>query len=194
MSTWRLVGRGWRVYLPVTVVLAAIQVLLVSGDPAPAFTWSFVALFFVSLVAVFLAVWLTLRTATGAAGSRLSSLGWLAGAGLLALVTAVVEPLLLPVALALGLLVLPPAAAGDGNPIAAGWRSLRRAPWRYVLAFVVLLALAGLSWVVALLLGLFVTGVLSAGLSWLWFGGVMTLIICQWCAVYAGATSRAGVH
>ncbi len=48
---------------------------------------------------------------------------------------------------------------------------------RALLAVVVGLVLAAVGWGIALVDGVFVTGAVSAALTWLWFGIVMTFLL-----------------
>ena len=103
MSTWVLLGRTWRVWVPVVVLNTAVQALLVVPFVTPAASVVFVLLALASLAGVVASVALVaaaFRSALGA-GKRWPSWGeWLAvllltagllNAGLLALVDA--EPL-----------------------------------------------------------------------------------------------------
>lgn len=194
-----MIIRGWRVFVPVVLVHAAVQALLVVADPVPALDAGFLALLAASAVAVLLATWLTLgsvaaRTAGGTARRpRPTALLWVLVVGVAAVAASLLATWLLPVVLALDAFLLPVAATGDGNPVAGAWRTIRHAPVRAVLLVLAALVVAAVSVVVALLLGFFVTGWMSAGLLWVWLGAAGTVLLGRYCALAArvGAPGRA---
>lgn len=89
----------------------------------------------------------------------------------------VVSPFLVPLAVAAAVVVLAGVAAG--RP-AAGFSAFRRHPVRAVLTVLGTLAVVGVLWLVALLLGFFVTGWLAAGLTWLVFGVTGAVLVRAW--------------
>jgi hypothetical protein len=200
---WRAAQSGWRVFVPVTVGEAALQALLILGDPTPTFGWGFAAAAVGSFAAIVVAVWLTAcaasaavegapRAALARAWRAAGALGWIAGSGLVGAAVAVAELPLAPVALLVALFGLPAVARGD-SPI-AGYRCVARAPWRYLAAVALAVLAVLLSWIVAFALGLFLTGTAAAALTWLWFGIASTVLLCLWCSLYrrcrAELTSR----
>ena len=202
VGMWSAAASGWRIFVPVVVGDAAAQALLVASDPVPELSWGFAGLVAGSLLAVLLAVWLTVCVASAAvdglprqgvarARQRPLVLAWAAGFGALAIGAAVLQPLAAPLALILGAFVLAAAAAGDRSP-AAGFRPIMRAPVRYALAVLAALVAAAVTWALALVLGLFVTGVLAAAWTWLWFGLISTLALCLWCSLYRRARNPPG--
>ncbi|GAB2911080.1 hypothetical protein GCM10027047_06670 [Rhodococcus aerolatus] len=159
----------------VVVAHAVVQALLVVGDPVPATAPAFLGRLAASVVAVAVAGWLLARRVRpGARAARPSPhalVGWLVAVVLVA-AAAVVHPLVG----ALAVVVALPLLTGAG-------RSLRRHPGRTVVAVVLTVAALVLTWVVSLLLGLFVTGVLGAGATWLWTGLVAALLLRRWSAL-----------
>jgi hypothetical protein len=104
---------------------------------------------------------------------------WAAAAVLVVIAVAVVLPLAVPLALVVPLCVLPAAAAGQR----AAWRGFRvfgRSPVRAVVATIVVVAVAALTWVVALVSGFFLTGALGGLVMWLWFGAAAALLLVWW--------------
>lgn len=159
--------------VPVVVGNAAVQAALVAGNPAPLPSPVFVLAVVASFVVLVLAVAFTI-TAPRLPRTRvlLSST-----AAVLAVVGfSLLTPLLVPVGVALVLLVLPAAAVG--RPL-SGFVVFRRGPVRTVLAVIAAMALVVLGWVVALLLGFFVTGVVASALTWLCFG-VTGVVLITW--------------
>ncbi len=57
-------------------------------------------------------------------------------------------------------------------------------PWRCTAAAVTTILAYLLGWVVALVLGFFVTGVVAAFLTWLWFGANAAALLVYWSALY----------
>lgn len=81
--------------------------------------------------------------------------------------------------LVVALCVLPAAAAGERNAL-RGFRVFRRTPVRAVVASLVAMLVAGVTWVVALASGLFLTGALGGLAMWVWFGVVGFLLLLWW--------------
>lgn len=186
LSMWRSMVRGWRMWLPVVVVNAAVQAVLVAGDPVPTTSVTFAALVVVSSAAVVLTVAaLTAAAQQAAAGGRwwtapprLRLVGWTLGIAVLVGAVAVAVPWVTPPLLVLG--AAPLAAVAAGRHARDGWAPWRQAPIRTTLTTVALAGLAMLSWPVALVLGFFVTGTAGAAATWLWFGVVAALVSTVW--------------
>ena len=182
-ATWGAVARGWRVFAPAVVGGAAAQAALVVGDPKPLAGVGFALL--VAASALVLAASVTVIAA--GALSAVDRQRWrVPGTLVLWSVVMVVvafaasllaSPLVL-LAILLALLVLPAAADGRSNPFPAGFAVFRHGAARTIGALVVALLLLLLSWLVALLLGFFITGPIAAGLTWLWFGVVGVILSC----------------
>ncbi|HMT49816.1 MAG TPA: hypothetical protein PKC36_06695, partial [Dietzia sp.] len=66
IGTWRGFARGARVTIPVVVVTALVQAVLVIGDPTPEGTWGFTLRAVASVVAVIVALWLVVWAAASA--------------------------------------------------------------------------------------------------------------------------------
>jgi hypothetical protein len=180
-------GRGapWAVIAITVVVGAALQAATaVPGDGTASPT-----LFALQVVGSFVAMvaWLVLLAWATRALVHRSRLGrppltlvlWSVVVLLLAVVVGIAVPLALPVVVVLGLTVLPAAADGER----AAWRGLRvfrTSTLRAVVATVVAVVLAALTWVVALVSGFFLTGALGGFVMWLWFGAVAALVLLWW--------------
>lgn len=185
MTTVRAVLAGWRVFLPVVLLTAVAQALLVLADPVPAVGWSFAGLALASFAVVVAAI--TLIAAAGAGRVRPALPVWVAGLGLVIGAAAVLSPWLAPPLLLVGALVLPPVADGAPRPVRTAFRAFRVIPARAVAGLLVLLVVAVLSWAAALLSGLLVTGPLSAAVTWLWFGVLAVLVLGWSTALYRRA-------
>jgi hypothetical protein len=123
---------------------------------------------------------------------RPRGLAWVAGIGVLTIAVAVLAWWATPVALIIGAFVLPPAVDGVRHPVGGGVRTVRRHPGRAAVIAVGVLALAVVTWVIELLLGFFVTGMLAAALTWVWLGVVLVLVMCWSCSLYRRATPADG--
>lgn len=201
-GTWRAVGRGWPVFVAGVVGNAAVQALLVFGDPVVEPGLGFAALVAASAASVVLTVAAVAiaalaavdgRPLTGAgAWRRLAPVaGWTTALGLLAAVGSVLVVWLGPLLLLAGPLLLPAVAAGSAHPTAAAVRAVRGSPGRTVIAVLAYLLLVAISWLIALLLGFLVTGPLAAAITWLWFGGAAVGVLCMWSSVFRrGSVAR----
>ncbi len=120
---------------------------------------------------------IVLRSALG----RLPALlvAWSAVAVVVTAAVAVVLPFAVPLVLVVVACLLVEAAAGGRNAL-RGLRVFRRTPVRAVLAGLVVVVVAALSWVVALVSGFFLTGALGGAVMWLWFGVVAGLLLIWW--------------
>jgi hypothetical protein len=199
VGLWRALASGSRIFLPVVAVNAVLQALMVLGDPVPAASWTFGLLVVGSLLVMVVSIALMTgaaiaavdghpRTALSRAGQRPSVAAWVLGLAVLALAGAVVNPLIAPLVLLLGTFVLPAVAAGARHPVVAGFGAVARRPLLYLLAVAGFLILIALSWLLALVLGFFVTGFLGALATWVWFGAVAAVVLCLWCVLYRRAT------
>jgi len=159
----------------IVVANAVIQGLLVLGDPVPAGDLGFVALAVASVVSLILAAWAGLGVLTST--WTLRGLAWVAAAVLVTSVLSVLLPPLALVGVVLALIVVPAAVAGQ--PL-DGFRAFRRTRVRHVLAILVVIVVCVVAWVVALLLGLLVTGVAASVATWLLFGVLGVLVLNAW--------------
>lgn len=187
-------GTGWLVVLASVVVGAVVQAATAVPGLGTASTPVLVADAAVSVVALVLELAL-LAWATRAIVHR-APLGRLPGRLLLwsllvAVVTAIVAIVLgagVVLVLIAALCVLPAAAAGERNAF-KGFRVLRRTPVRAVVAALVTILVAGVTWVVALAAGLFLTGALGGLVMWLVFGVLLALLLLWWTRLAARAAA-----
>ncbi len=187
--------RGSAVLAVVVVVSALIQALTVLGDPVPTSSSGFAGLVLASVTALLLALWITASTALdvvdGNASGALSRvwrrpgvLGWCVVLTGLAVALAILFPLLPAVVILVALLILPAAVDGHRNPFRAVSATVRRSPGRCAVACVVTILAYILGWVAALVLGFFVTGMVAAFLTWVWFGATATVLLVYWSRLY----------
>lgn len=190
MSVRRGAIGGWAVFVPVVIVAAALQALLVIADPAVEPTTGFVLLVVASALVLVIEVWCIAGAACAPASASPSEawrkvirrpilLGWASGLIVLLGLAAVFALALVPLLLLVGVLLLPPVAAGARNPLTASVAAVRRHPWRFVLLVLGVALAIVLGWVVSLLLGFFVTGVVAAFVTWLWIGASTVLVLLQ---------------
>ena len=200
MRTWRIAGRAWRVLVPVVLGNAVVQAVTVAFGLTPAIELAFVLLALLSFAALTASLAVIAGAAHAAATTRGSPWpGWWLWAGAALAIIAItasglVSPLLVPVVIVLVLIILPGVAARDHSGIAA-LRMFRAAPVRASLLAVASLLAAIILWLVGLLLGFFVTGPVSAFLTWLVFGATAAILLCAWTSisVLARTTSDSGV-
>ncbi|QII01709.1 hypothetical protein BH92_19175 [Rhodococcoides fascians A21d2] len=190
--------RGSVVLAAVVVVSALIQALTVLGDPVPTSSLGFAGLVLASVAAVILALWITASTALdvvdGNASGALSRawrrpvvLVWCVGLTGVAVALAILFPLLPAVVILVALLLLPAAVDGHRNPFVGALHTVQRSSGRCAVAAVVTTLAYVLGWVVTLVLGFFVTGVVAAFLTWLWFGTTAAVLLVYWSRLYRRA-------
>lgn len=161
----------------IIVVNAVVQALTVLGDPVPVASLAFVGSVALSVVAIAVSAWAVVTVVYGARW-RWVGLAWMLGTVILATALSILSPFLAPIAIVLGLIVVPGVVAGDG-PL-GGFRAFRRHPVRHSVGVVGVLALVVVGWAAALVLGLFVTGFAAAVGTWLIFGALGTLVVAGW--------------
>ena len=189
---WRAWARGWKVFVPLIVVVAVIQSATVLANPQPAPELLFSLLVAASLVVTIGAVAIATEAAlAGVDGRPIHApagrvLLWTSVIVVAVVVVSVLLAVVTPLAIAFALVLLPAVADGRRNPL-HGLVVFTRHPGRAIVFALLALLVIALSWVVALLLGFFVTGPLAAGVTWLWFGLVGTLLLCAATSLYRRA-------
>ncbi|MER5672937.1 hypothetical protein [Pseudonocardia alni] len=175
-GTWRTVRDGTPVWAPAVLVTSAAQAATTTTT-APA--W--VAVSFGAAVAGLAVVVAAARAAVVGGPRRPAGAEWLWAlvTGLAATGTGLVAaPALAPVlAACLWWLPVPggPGRAGTGRRLVAAAATV---------------LLVGLAWVVALLCGLFLTGIAGAALTWLAFGLLTVPTVAWWTVLRAGWAGR----
>lgn len=151
---------------------AVVQALLVIGDPDVTATPVFAVRVAVSALALLVCAVLVV----GRPSVRLVL--WVAGILVVWAVVALLVPWAVVVPLA-GAAVLPAVADGAAHPVRETVGVVRRRPLASVLLAVGSLLVVLVSWLVALLLGFFVTGFAAALLTWLCFGAA-GVVVMRW--------------
>lgn len=190
--------RAWRVLLPVVVVNAAVQSLLLLPGALPYLTWSFALLAVVGFLVMVISyglvaaamlqvvegpvTWPPVLQAVRACWPRL--LLW--SVVLLLAVTIGLALYVVPGILVLALTPYVLLAVVDGRP--DPWRtSMRtiRLRWaRWAVTVLVMIAISAVLWLLAALDGFFVTGAPAALIGWLVLGLVAAWFLCTWALVY----------
>lgn len=190
-GTWRGCVRGAPVTVPVVIANALVQALLTVGDPAPEAGWGFALRVTVSGVAMIVALWMVVgATATAVRpDERFSAppVRLLAGSALavlLGVLAGVLSPIL-PIVIASA--ALPLLSTLAVTPRGAARHTLAHSPGRAALALLVTVLVLLVNWIVALILGFFVTGPVSAALTWVVFGVSATLLAAWWATVHRRA-------
>lgn len=156
---------------------AVLQALTVLGDPVPIVSLGFAASFALSLVLLAVAAWAA-TTLILRAPWHWTGLAWMLGLVVIATALSIVAPVATPLALLVGLVLVPSVIAGTG-PL-GGLRAFRQHPVRHVFGLLGALALIVVGWAAALVLGLFVTGFVAAVATWVVFGALGALVVAGW--------------
>lgn len=190
-GTWRGWARGAPVTLPVVMANALVQALLTVGDPTPETGWGFALRVTVSGLAIIVALWLVVGAAAAAVrpdeGFSAPPVRLLAGSALavlLGVLAGVLSPIL-PIVIASA--ALPVLSALAATPRGAARRTLAHSPGRAALAVLGTVLVLLVNWIVALMLAFFVTGPISAALTWVVFGLSATLLAVWWATVHRRA-------
>ena len=176
---WRTLVQSAPGFVIAVVANAAVQALLVACAPDLALSLPGVllaALSAAALLAASVAMWCTAARETG--GSTSSSVGALvvrcAMVGAVAALAAVLLPYLVPIVIALGCALV---AAGGFRPFGT---LAARHPVRLTALSVVTVIVVVLIEIVALVVGLFVTGWPAAAATWLTAGIAAAILIPHW--------------
>lgn len=190
--------RGWQVIVPVVVINAVIQSLLLLGQPRPYLTLPFVLLALVSFAAF------TLAFAAVASAVLQASTGPVAAASVVAQVRARALPLLawalawvLAVTLGFALYVVPglillaltpylliAVVDGQRNPLLANLRVIGRRWGRWLVTTIAVGVVLAVLWLLSDIDGFFVGGPLGALIGWLVVGLVASWLTCAWALIY----------
>lgn len=193
--------RGWAIVLPVIVVNAMVQALLVLPDATPDLTVGFVLLAIVSLFVLIVSFALVGSAVLQAVVGRVDARQVLVQArqrlpmlvlwslGLLIVVLLGLSLWLLPgfIILAITPYLLLAVLDGRSNPMKANFSSMGRrvGSWLFTVALMGITALV--IWVLAVATGFFVTGSPGAFIGWLGLGFVSSWFTCAWALIYQPA-------
>lgn len=182
-------ARRWPVIASTVVATAVVQALLVVTDPEPLPAPLFIVLSLASFVALVAAIAMVAAAASGRVRPGARLVLWSTVVVLAVVLLSFVSPLTVPLTIAAALVVIPAAAANVPNPF-DGFAVFRTGPFRSTIAVLVAIVVLLVDWLVSLLLGFFVTGPVSAGLTWLWFGATGAVLLCWFDARYRRSTQR----
>lgn len=190
--------RGWRVMIPVVIVNAVAQSLLVLPGTLPYLTWTFVLLaavgFLVMVASYGLTAaamlrsvdgpvrWTTVLPAVRACWPRL--LLW--SVVLLIAVTVGLALYVVPGILILALTpyVLLAVVDGRSNPWRANLRAIGGRWGRWLVTVLAMVAISAVLWLLAALDGFFVTGAPAALVGWVVLGFAAAWFLCAWALIY----------
>jgi hypothetical protein len=187
IGTWRILARAWPLTTAAVLGNAALQALLVVGRPATALDVGFVLRTVASAVAIILLGAILANAADAAVDARRVRMGrppvlaWSTIVVVLAAGSWVLTPFAAPFVIVAGLVLRP-----VGEPPRPAVRALR--PFPAVLAALLTIVLALLSWVAGLVCGFFVTGPLGTFLAWTFAGIALAVTVAVWRALHRPAS------
>ena len=196
--------RAWRVLLPVVVVNALVQGILLLPGVLPYLTIAFVLtalLSFVILVASFgLIAAAMLQAVEGpvSAGAAIDTLrdrtwpllAWSLGLVLVAIAGFAIYVVPGFIVLALTPYLLLAVVDGQRNPIAVNFRTIGARWGRWLITVVIMGAICFIMWFLSALDGFFVTGAPGAIIAWLVLGMVSAWFTCAWALIYRSVNLR----
>jgi hypothetical protein len=190
--------RVWAIVIPVVVLNAVVQALLVLPDVMPGLSLTFIALALVSLlvlIASFALVAISLLLSTRASvtvggvisvarGRLLPMLAW--AIGLLAVVLIGLVLYVVPglIVLAITPFLLLAVLDGRGSPLAVNFRTIGARWGRWLLTILAMGVLSFLVWLLSALDGFFITGAPGALIGWIIVGFVATWFTAAWTLIY----------
>lgn len=190
--------RSWKVIVPVVVINAIVQSLLVWTGVLPGLTLGFILLAVVSYLVFVISLTLILaallESIDGAMSltavrdrARRSLPRLLLWSTLLLLATVIGLVLYVVPALILWALtpfVLIAVVDGERNPLTADLRAIGRHWGRWLVTCVVMGMIGAVLWLLGALDGFFVTGAPGALIGWLVLGLVVSWFSCAWVLIY----------
>lgn len=195
--------RAWAIVIPVVIVNAVVQGLLLLPGVLPYLTLPFIVVALLSLAVLVLSFTLVatamLRATTGHVGWAdvttglgrrfLLVLAWAAGLLVVVLigVSLYVVPGLIVIALTPYLLLA--VIDGKRNPIAVNFRTIGARWGRWLITVIVMGILCFVIWFLSVANGFFVTGAPGAIIEWLAIGFIAAWFTCAWSLVYRSVNS-----
>ena len=190
--------RAWKIVIPVVIVNAALQALLLLPNVLPYLTVAFVIVSLLSLLILvkaynFVAAAM-LQAAVGPVEWRavyanlwhryFVLLAWSVGLLILVLigVSLYVVPGLIVIALAPYLLLA--VVDGKRNPLAVNFKTIGARWGRWLVTVIIMGVLSFGVWFLSALNGFFITGAPGAFIGWILIGFVASWFTCAWALVY----------
>ena len=190
--------RAWKIVIPVVIVNAALQALLLLPNVLPYLTVAFVIVSLLSLLILvkaynFVAAAM-LQAAVGPVEWRavyanlwhryFVLLAWSVGLLILVLigVSLYVVPGLIVIALAPYLLLA--VVDGKRNPLAVNFKTIGARWGRWLVTVIIMGVLSFGIWFLSALNGFFITGAPGAFIGWILIGFVASWFTCAWALVY----------
>jgi MFS family permease len=202
--------RGWAVVLPVVLINALVQALLVKGDPVATTDPAFLLLALLSFLALAAAYAFVASAALDSVDGKVTwgSVGARVGRRLVPyLIWLVVLIAVLGVGLALNVIpgilvaVLTPylllaALDGHGNAIGANVSAIGSRLGRWLVTALLMVVIVAVGWLVAGLVSFFVGGLVGAVVVWVGFGLLASWLLTTWASIFrstrVGARSALG--
>lgn len=196
--------RAWRVVLPVVVINAVVQGILLLSGVLPYLTFVFVLtalVSFVVLVASFgLIAAAMLQAVEGpvSAGAAVESLrartwpllAWSFGLALVAIAGFSLYVIPGFIILALTPYLLLAVIDGKRNPLAVNFRAIGARWGRWLITVLLMGVICFVMWFLSALDGFFVTGAPGAIIAWLVLGMVSAWFVCAWALIYRSVNPR----
>ena len=196
--------RAWRLLLPVVIVNAVVQGILLLSGVLPYLTIVFVLTALLSFVILVASVGLIAAAmlqavegpvSAGAAIDTLRARTWPLLAWSLGLVLVAIAGFALYVVPGFIVLALTPyllLAVVDGkrNPLAVNFRTLGARWGRWLVTVVLMGVICFVMWFLSALDGFFVTGAPGAMIAWLLLGLVSAWFTCAWALIYRSVNPR----
>lgn len=196
--------RAWRVIIPVVLINAVLQGLLLLPGVLPYLSLTFIVVALLSLVVLIgsfgLVAAAMLQAVEGAVSAAtalttvrtrlLPLLGW--GIALALVTTLAFALYVLPgfVILALTPYLLLAVIDGRRNPVAVNLRTIGARWGRWLITVLIMGVLCFVLWFLAALDGFFITGAPGAIIAWLALGLVSAWFICAWALIYRSVNPR----
>ena len=201
-------ARGWRVVVPVILINAVLQAVLISLGIHPEIGLGFIALALISygvLVFAFVLVveellrviagdphWGLVARIKGAAGRFVPVLLW--SLACLVLITLGLAFYVFPglVVTALIPFLLIAAVDAQRNLVKANFQVLKHRFWRWLLTVVIVGLLCGVVWLLSTVNAFFIAGPLGAFISWCALGLIAAWFTSAWALIYRSVMSPVG--
>lgn len=196
--------RAWAVVLPLVIVNALVQGILMLSGVLPYLTIVFILTALLSFVVLVASFGLVAAASLQAVEGRVSPgraidtlrartwplLAWSFGLVLVAILGFSLYFLPGFIVLALTPYLLIAVVDGKRNPLGVNFRTILARWFRWLITVVIMGAICYLLWIFSALMGFFVTGAPAAIIGWLVLGLISSWFICAWALVYRSVNPR----